>query len=98
MTEDGPVARARYDRERRARMEAEAIAERALAQAYEAAQRVAEAQRIAHMGSWAWDLATGRVDWSDELYSIFGQTPGSPVSYETFLSRVHPDDRARVDE
>ncbi len=38
-----------------------------------------EAQRIAHAGSWAVDLATGVVTWSDEMLRIFGLPPGSPV-------------------
>jgi PAS domain S-box-containing protein len=41
---------------------------------------LAEAQRIAHAGSWTLDAATGAITWSDELYRIFGHEPGSPVS------------------
>lgn len=60
---------------------------------------LADAQQLARIGSWEWDLATNIVTWSDELYRIYGYTPGSiEVSYEAFLGRVHPDDRESVDE
>ena len=71
--------------------------------AYEQVRRseaqLAEAQRLAQIGSWEWDLASGRVTWSDELYRIFGvaQSDWSP-SYESFVSLVEPADRARVEE
>jgi PAS domain S-box-containing protein len=42
-------------------------------------QRLAEAQRIAHVGSWQLDVASQQVEWSDELYRMQGLTPGSPV-------------------
>jgi PAS domain S-box-containing protein len=55
------------------------------------------AQQITHIGSWEWDLATGMVTWSDELYRIFGLAPQScEITLESFLGRVHPDDRERV--
>ena len=38
-----------------------------------------EAQRVAHVGSWTYDVATDTVKWSDELFRIFGRTPGQPV-------------------
>ncbi len=57
---------------------------------------LAEAQRIAHMGSWSWDFTTNKVAWSDEMYRIFGISPdiydGTP---EMALNVVHPDDRER---
>ncbi|HVG54324.1 MAG TPA: GAF domain-containing protein [Vicinamibacterales bacterium] len=55
------------------------------------------AQQITHIGSWEWDLATGAVIWSDELYRIYGLAPRScAITLEEFLARVHPDDRERV--
>ncbi|MFL5845227.1 MAG: PAS domain-containing protein [Solirubrobacteraceae bacterium] len=60
---------------------------------------LADAQQLARIGSWEWDLGTNLVTWSDELYRIYGYEPGAiEVSYEAFLGRVHPDDRASVDE
>jgi PAS domain S-box-containing protein len=66
------------------------ITERKLQQA-----SLAEAQEIAHIGSWEWDIVADRVTWSDELYRLWGREPGSEdLSYESYLASVHPDDRA----
>jgi PAS domain S-box-containing protein len=54
-----------------------------------------EAQRIAHIGSWVWDLATDSISWSAELYRIAGVPPGTPPTRELWRSRVHPDDLSR---
>ena len=55
------------------------------------------AQQVTHIGSWDWDLATGQVTWSDELYRIYGLEPRKvEICLEGFLARVHPDDRERV--
>jgi len=59
---------------------------------------LAEAQRMAHIGNWDWDLVTNNMYWSDEMYSIFGLIPReSDSSYDVILSRTHPDDREYVD-
>jgi PAS domain S-box-containing protein len=58
-----------------------------------------EAQELAHIGSWEWDVRTNQVTWSDELYRIYGYTPGEmSVDYDLFLRLVHPQDRERVNE
>ncbi|MDP9362675.1 MAG: PAS domain-containing protein, partial [Chloroflexota bacterium] len=58
---------------------------------------LAEAQRLAHLGSWELDLATGEGRWSDESYRIFGIPPGEgPLTQQRYLTLVHPDDRGRV--
>ncbi|MFL5606645.1 MAG: PAS domain S-box protein [Gemmatimonadaceae bacterium] len=58
---------------------------------------LATAEELAHVGSWALDLTTGMLTWSDELYRIVGREPdGSPVSTEWFVGLVHPDDRESV--
>ncbi len=63
------------------------------------AARLREAQSIAHIGSWEWDLRSDAITWSDELYGIFGVEQGTaPLSYDPYLEQVHPEDRARVDE
>ncbi len=57
-------------------------------------RQLATAQAITHIGSWEWDMRTNMVEWSDELYRIYGFEPRSrPITYEFFLSRVLPDDR-----
>jgi PAS domain S-box-containing protein len=58
---------------------------------------LAEAQKLAGLGCWEWDPASGRVNWSDEMYTIYGVEPGSfRPSFESYLERIHPDDRARA--
>ena len=62
-------------------------------------RQMIEAQELARIGSWEWDIPANEVWWSDELYRIYGLRPRSiEPDYEDFLSRVHPDDRASVDE
>ncbi|MDX6638679.1 MAG: hypothetical protein QOJ01_2190, partial [Solirubrobacterales bacterium] len=64
-----------------------------------AVDQLAEAQRLASLGSWEWNIAANTVSWSDELFRIFGLEPGSTVpTYDAFLQRFHPDDRSAVDE
>jgi PAS domain S-box-containing protein len=59
--------------------------------------KLAEAQQIARMGSWEWEIASDRVTWSDELYRIYGvRADDEPGSYGSYLDKVHADDRARV--
>jgi signal transduction histidine kinase/integral membrane sensor domain MASE1 len=60
--------------------------------------RLVEAQTVAHIGSWEWDMIANSVWWSDEMYRVYGQPVGSPITYERFLSLVHPDDRTKVHE
>ncbi|HUR23820.1 MAG TPA: EAL domain-containing protein [Acidimicrobiales bacterium] len=60
---------------------------------------LATAQRLAHLGSWSMDVATGVVTWSDELYRIFGLTEEATTpSLEAFLPVVHPDERSKVED
>ena len=56
--------------------------------------RLARAQKIARLGSWEWDVRAGEIYWSDELYRIFGFTPGEPkrISKEWIYSLIHPAD------
>ncbi|MGB9941366.1 PAS domain S-box protein [Methanosarcina sp.] len=60
---------------------------------------LAEAQRIAHLGNWDRNLATGKLYWSDELYRIFGLKPQEfEMTYDIFLDYVHPEDRDYLDK
>lgn len=60
---------------------------------------LANAQRIASLGSWDWDLEQNHIVWSDEIYRIFGFNPRViEGTLSIFFERVHPDDRAMVDE
>ncbi|MDY9927249.1 PAS domain S-box protein [Methanosarcina sp.] len=59
--------------------------------------RLNEAQKIAHLGNWDWNILTNELYWSDEIYRIFGLDPLQfGKTYDAFLSYVHPDDRNRV--
>jgi PAS domain-containing protein len=56
-----------------------------------------EAQRLAHLGSWTWDLTNNEVTWSAELYRIFGVDHAAVgASFAAFERLVHPEDRQRV--
>jgi PAS domain S-box-containing protein len=60
----------------------------------ESKARLEEAQRVAHVGHWEWDLETDVVVWSDETYRIFGLTPQErPMDLATVRAIVHPEDR-----
>ena len=62
-------------------------------------RQFAQIQRLAQFGSWEWDIAADVVTWSDELYRISGFTPGEvEATYAAILGRIHPDDRAMVDD
>lgn len=59
--------------------------------------RLAGAQRIAKLGNWSWDIATGRLEWSEEIYRIFGvDSAETQPTYEMFQESVHPGDRQAV--
>jgi PAS domain S-box-containing protein len=56
-------------------------------------EKLNEAQNIAMIGSWEWDLKTDKVWWSDETYRIFGVTQQNfTPSFETNGKLIHPDD------
>lgn len=57
--------------------------------------RLAEAQRISHIGSWEWDLPGNRITWSNELCRIYGVNPSEfGATLDGYLELVHPDDRS----
>jgi C4-dicarboxylate-specific signal transduction histidine kinase len=60
---------------------------------------LAEGQKISHTGSWGWNVATGKLVWSDEQWRIFGLNPhqGSPT-LELFTEKIHPEDRSFVQQ
>src|SRR5262245_35291114 len=80
------------------------VAERTaqLARANESLHRtesyLAEAQRLSHTGSWAWNVATRElVHWSQELYRMHGVDPKKGIPpFETVIQSIHPEDRART--
>lgn len=62
----------------------------------ESRRRLAEAQRLARVGSWEWDVATGKVVASDEQYRILGIEPGTPLDVVSGMAHIHPDDMERL--
>lgn len=62
-------------------------------------RRLAEAQKIAHIGNWEWKIRENSLWWSDEIYRIFGISPNAfPATYDAFLDAIHPEDRNRVEQ
>jgi PAS domain S-box-containing protein len=63
----------------------------------ESKARLEEAQRLVHIGHYAWNIVTGHVTWSDELYRIYGLSPREgPIDMAMISGMIHPDDRTRV--
>lgn len=59
--------------------------------------QLVEAQHIALLGSWTWDIVTNTTSWSQALYHIYRIRPeDGPATFEGYLSVVHPDDRETV--
>ncbi|MEX2336880.1 MAG: ATP-binding protein [Fulvivirga sp.] len=56
-----------------------------------------EAQAIAKMGSWEWDVATDTVYWSEEMYKVYDLPTTVPINFETYLKFIHPEDKVYVD-
>ena len=56
-----------------------------------------EAQKMAHIGNWEWEISTDKAFWSDEMFCIFGLNPKDPVpNLEEFYNYIHPEDRDYV--
>ena len=55
--------------------------------------KLADAQKLAHIGSWEWDIADNTITWSDELYRIHGMDPqGDAISIKRIHEMIHPSD------
>jgi PAS domain S-box-containing protein len=106
-TRDGQVRRVLLSAER-IEMAGEACAlvmtvditqRRAVEQALrESEERLRLATEGGGVGIWAWDVPSGRLDWNDELKTIFGLPADTgELTLEGFVAAIHPDDRARVE-
>src|SRR6188768_1835528 len=60
------------------------------------AKKLNEAQQIAQVGHWDWEVSTNRLTWSDNMYNIYGADPSNSIDYDKFISLVHPDDRVNM--
>jgi len=54
---------------------------------------LAEAQKMAHIGNWKWDIRTNEMYCSDEVYRIFGLKPQLGITFDAYFNYIHPDDR-----
>ncbi|MBC8412936.1 MAG: PAS domain S-box protein [Nitrospira sp.] len=62
-------------------------------------KRLEEAQELAGLGSWEWDIANNSLAWSDETYTIFGlKRETFNVTYEAYIEHIHPEDSEAVKE
>ncbi len=66
------------------------------AQLAESERKLIKANEIARLGNWTWDLLTGKIEWSEELYKIYGLPAGSELSFEEILSFNRPEDNVLV--
>lgn len=83
---------------RRAHEELEERVEKRTQELRESQTDLNRAQAVAKTGSWRLNVRQNELLWSDETYQMFGIPKGTPQTYETFLSTVHPDDREFVDQ
>jgi PAS domain S-box-containing protein len=60
------------------------------------AKKLNEAQQIAQIGHWDWEVSTNRLTWSDNMYNVYGLNAADGIDLDKFISHVHPDDRAKM--
>ena len=60
-------------------------------------KRLSEAQRMAHIGDWDWNIVANKMYRSDEMQRIFGLNPQFDINYGTLLKYIHPEDRVDLD-
>lgn len=65
---------------------------------HDAIMNLAEAQKLARVGSWKWDLASNEVEWSPQMYAIYGYEQGTAVTFELAMERVVEEDRTQIQE
>ena len=58
--------------------------------------RLAEAQQLAHLGSWDWDVGAGEVHWSEEMYRMHGIPPEEAITFDRAIELALPEDRDRI--
>jgi PAS domain S-box-containing protein len=60
---------------------------------------LAEAQKLTHTGSWAWNVRTGVLFWSEEIFRIYKFEPQKMgPTWPQFFERVHPEDRPQIEQ
>ena len=92
--EDGQIFVVTSVRDITERHRAEQEKNRLLVSLQKSKASLAAAQRVAHIGSWEYDLNTGKITWSEELFHIFGLEQNKPEpTYGELLDFIHPEDR-----
>lgn len=83
----------------RMRVELEEGIRQGNAQLAESTGRLEEAQEIANVGSWEWDIVSDKITWSNELFRIYGLDPQEfEATYQAFLELIHPEDKSLVND
>lgn len=68
-----------------------------LQQLKQSEEKLNDAQRLAKIGNWEWNIVDNTIAWSDELYRIYGMSKESfEANYENYLKSIHPEDREKV--
>lgn len=80
------------------RVAAEAEKTQLIASLQQLAAQLQEAQKIARIGNWEFDLATGMISWSEEVFRVYGRELGLPPTPEELVEQIHPDDKERFTE
>ena len=78
-----------------ARVAAEAEKTLLIASLQQLAEQLQEAQKIARMGNWEFDMEAGIITWSEELFRVYGRELKRPPTMEELLELIHPDDKER---
>ena len=81
---------------RKHRLHLEDIVKQRTQELRESEEDLNRAQAVSHIGSWRMDVQQNVLTWSDENHRIFGIPKGVPMTYETFLSMIHLDDKEMV--
>ena len=55
-----------------------------------------QAQELSHIGNWSWDLVSGKMLWSDELYRIYGRELGAEITFDKVMMLTHPEDQPKI--
>ena len=81
------------------RLELEAELQREHRQLEDAQAGLKEAEAIARLGSWDWDVVADRVTWSDGMHALYGTDAGDfAATLAAMVEPIHPDDRRRIQE
>jgi len=98
LSADVAVRRRTEENLRRAQEELDRRVKERTAELADANIHLSEAQRLANLGSWSWDVLENRINWSEQLHQIYGISPEEfGGTLNEFIAFIHPDDRARVE-